>query len=103
MDYRDCARETYRDVDYLDPESVAHEIVCQHGGTLQAGIGPLVAVRIGDIQLCNCDGMDLVVGLGNDPLHCLLVLFREDGRHGGQGMVEPVAGGECLAGVHGRS
>lgn len=48
---------------------------------MQARVGPLVPVRIGNIQLCDGDGVDLVVLLGYSALDRLLILIGQDRRH----------------------
>lgn len=70
-----------RDVDQLQPEGVADQVVGQHGGALQARVGPLLRVRVGDVQLGHGDGMDLVRLLGHGALHRLLVLVGQDRGH----------------------
>lgn len=72
-----------RYVHHLKPECVSHQVVRQHHGTLQAGVGPSVLVRIGNVQLGDGDGEDLVRRLGDGALHRLLILVGENGRHGG--------------------
>lgn len=73
---------TYRNINQLDPICVAHEIVCQHDGTLEAGIGPFGRVGVGYIEPGDGDGMDLVGLLGYAALDRLLVVVAKDGRHG---------------------
>jgi hypothetical protein len=72
---------TYRNVHQLDPEGVAHQVVGQHGGALQARVRPCVPVRVGDVQLRDGDSEDLVVLLGHGALHRLLVLVGQDRGH----------------------
>lgn len=74
---------TYRYVHHLEPERVADQVVGQHDGALQACIGPSARVGIGNVQLGDGDGVDLVGRLGHGALHRLLVLVRENRRHGG--------------------
>lgn len=62
-----------RYVDQLEPECVPHRVVCQHNSALQSSVGPSVLVGIGNVQLGNGDGVDLVRRLGNGALHRLLV------------------------------
>jgi len=63
-----------RDVDHLDPKSVADEVVGEDYGALQAGILPSVVVWICNVQLCDSDSMDLVGSLGDLSLDILLVV-----------------------------
>lgn len=74
---------TNRYVDKLDPKCVAHQVVCQHRSTLQACICPVVPVWIGNVQLGDRNGVDLVRRLGYGALHCQLVLVGQDRGHGG--------------------
>lgn len=73
--------KTYRDVDQLDPERVADQIICEDSSTLQASIGPSLPVRVGNVQLCDRDGVDLVGRLGHRSFDSLLVVVGEDCRH----------------------
>jgi hypothetical protein len=80
-----CAQSsarTYRDVYHLQPEGVAHQVVRQHRGALQPGVGPSVLVWVRNVQLRDGDGEDLVRGFGHSALHRLLVLVGENRRHG---------------------
>jgi hypothetical protein len=43
------AGAAYRNVDHLQPEGVAHEVVGEDDGALQAGVGPSVRVGIGNV------------------------------------------------------
>jgi hypothetical protein len=72
-----------RDVDHLQPEGMADQIVGEHGSALQPRVGPSVPVGVGNVQFRNGDGVDLVRRLGDGALHRLLVLVRENRRHGG--------------------
>jgi len=72
---------TYRDVHQLDPEGVADQVVGQHNGALQPRVGPSVPIGVGNVQLGDGDGVDLVVLLGHVALHRLLVLVGKDRRH----------------------
>jgi hypothetical protein len=72
----------YRDVDHLDPKSVADKVVGEDYGALQAGILPSVVVWICNVQLCDSDSVDLVGSLGDLSLDILLVIVGQDGRHG---------------------
>jgi hypothetical protein len=74
---------TYRYVHQFQPESVADQVIRQYCSALQPSIGPSVLVRIGNIQLRNGDSVDLIRRLWNSALHRLLVLVRENRRHGG--------------------
>jgi hypothetical protein len=76
---------THRDVNHLQPKGVSHQVVGQDDGALQAGVGPFGLVRVCDKEAGDGNGVDLVVGLGDHALDRLLVLFVEDGRHGGGG------------------
>jgi hypothetical protein len=70
------------DVDQLDPKGVADQVVGQHGGALQARVGPSSPVlRVHDVQAGDGDGLDLVRGLGHGPLDRLLVGVGENGGH----------------------
>jgi hypothetical protein len=69
-------------VDQFQPERVADQVICEHCSALQPGVGPSVAVRVGNIQLRDGDSVDLVCRLGHGALHRLLVLVRENRRHG---------------------
>lgn len=64
----------YRDVDHLDPEGVADEIVGEDYGALEAGILPSGVVRICNVQFGDGYGMDLVGSLGHLALDILLVI-----------------------------
>jgi len=64
----------YRDVDHLDPEGVADEVVGEDYGALQAGILPSVVIRVCNVQLGDSDGVDLVGRLGDPSLDILLVI-----------------------------
>lgn len=72
-----------RNVDHLQPECVPHQVVREHHSPLQPGVGPSVTVWVGDVELGDCDGVNLVRGLGNSALHRLFVLIGENRRHGG--------------------
>lgn len=72
-----------RHIDHLDPECVAHQVVGEHRSALHAGVGPSVAVGIGDVQFGDCNCVDFVGGLGYCALDRLLVLFAQYGRHAG--------------------
>lgn len=74
---------TYRDIDQLDPEGMADEVIAEDRRALQTRVGPLVGVGVGDVKPRDGDGEDLVRGLGDGSLHGLLVGIAEDGRHGG--------------------
>lgn len=75
----------WRYVHQLKPECVPYQVVCQHDGALKPSISPSVPVRVGNIQLGDSDGVDLVGRLGHSALHCLLVLVGQDRGHGGEG------------------
>jgi hypothetical protein len=62
---------------------VSDQVVRQHHGALQPRISPSLPVGVGNVQLGDGDGVDLVRGLGHGALHHLLVLVREDRRHCG--------------------
>lgn len=89
---------TYRYVHHLKPESVANQVVCQHDSALQARVGPSVPVGVGNVQLCDGDGVDLVGRLGHGALHRLLVLVGENRRHCG-GFGDVGGGSGCGSGV----
>lgn len=89
-----------RYVDHLEPEGISDQVVGQHNGTLQARVGPSVPVGVGDIQLGDGDGVDLVARLGDGALDHLLVLIGQNGRHCGGGLqVVYVGGAEGVDGV----
>lgn len=71
------------DVDELDPEGVAHEVVGEDGGALQAGVLPLRAVGQGDVEFGDGDGVDLVGRFGDGALDRLLLVVAQDRGHGG--------------------
>lgn len=64
----------YRDVNHLDPESVADKIVGEDYSALEAGILPFVVVWVGNVQFGDSDSMDLVGSLGHLALDILLVV-----------------------------
>ena len=74
---------TYRYVYQLEPECVAHQVIRQHHGALEPGVGPSMPVGVGNVQLGDGDGVDLVRRLGHSAFHRLLVLVGENRRHGG--------------------
>jgi ActR/RegA family two-component response regulator len=64
-----------RDVHKLDEVGVAHKIIRQYRSALQAGKGPSPAVVwVGDVQLSNGNGVDLVGGFWHSALDSLLVV-----------------------------
>lgn len=65
---------TYRDVDHLDPEGIADQVIGEDYSALQAGILPSIVVWVGNVQLGHGDSMDLVGSLGHLPLDILLVV-----------------------------
>jgi hypothetical protein len=71
-----------RNIYELDPECIPHQVVSKDRRSLQSRVGPSVPIWVSNVQLRDCNCMDLVVGLGYRPLDCLLVLIGEDGRHG---------------------
>lgn len=75
---QEATAHTYRDVDQLDPEGVTDQIVRQHGRALEACVCPAGPVRVGNIQLGDGDGVDLVGRLGNGALDRQLVLVGQD-------------------------
>jgi len=77
------AAKCRRNIDKLEPERVAHQVVGQDRGALQAGGYPLSVVGEGDVEFGDGDGLDLVVGLGDGALDRLLVIVGEDGGHCG--------------------
>lgn len=70
-----------RNINHLYPVCVSHKIVCQHDGTLKAGIRPFRGVWVGYIEPGDGDGMDLVGLFGHAALDRLLVIVGKDGRH----------------------
>lgn len=71
-----------RYVHELEPEGMADEVIRQHHGTLQTSVRPSVTVGVGDVKFGDGDGVNLVSRLGHCALHRLLVLIRENRRHG---------------------
>ena len=69
------------DIDELEPEGVAHEVVGEDGGALQAGVLPLRAVGEGDVEFGDGDGVDLVGGFGDGALDRLLLVVAQDRGH----------------------
>ena len=69
------------DVHQLDPEGVAHEVVGEDRGALEAGVLPLWAAGEGDVEFGDRDGVDLVGGFGDGALDRLLLVVAEDRRH----------------------
>lgn len=63
-----------RDVDHLDPEGIADQVIGEDYSALQAGILPSIVVWVGNVQLGHGDSMDLVGSLGHLPLDILLVV-----------------------------
>jgi hypothetical protein len=80
---QETSAHTYRDVDQLEPEGITDQVVCQHGRALQACVRPVGPVRVGNVQLGDGDGVDLVGRLGDGALDRQLVLVRQDRGHGG--------------------
>ncbi len=73
-----------RDVDQFDPEGVPDEVVGEHGGPLEACIGPSVrAAGEDNVQTGDSYGLDLVGGFGDEAFDCLFVVIGEDGGHRG--------------------
>lgn len=64
-----------RDIHHLQPVCVADEVIRQHDGALQTGVGPSRLVGIGDVEPRDGDGLDLVGGLGHEALDRLLVVI----------------------------
>lgn len=83
MTWRSASPWTYRYIDQLQPESVSNCVVRQDSSALEACVGPPMLVGIGNVQLGDGDGMDLVGSLGDGALDRLLVFVREYRRHGG--------------------
>ncbi len=52
---------------------------------MQASVRPFRAVRVGDVELGDSDGMDLVGLLGHETLDGLAVVVIQNRRHGGGG------------------
>ena len=71
------------DVDELDPEGVADEVVGEDRGAVEAGVGPSLAVRVGDVEASDGDGVDFVRGFGDGAFDCLFFVVVEDGGHCG--------------------
>lgn len=69
-------------VDELHPEGVADGVVGQHGGALQTRVRPSRAVRVGDVEFGDGDGLDLVACFGDGALDDELLVFAEDRGHG---------------------
>jgi hypothetical protein len=70
-----------RDVNQFDPEGVSDQIVGEHSCSLQARIGPFVAIRVGDVEACDGDSLDLVRRFGHCPFDRLFIRLGEHGRH----------------------
>lgn len=49
-----------RDINQLDPVSVADKVVAEHNGSLQASICPFRAIGIGNVESRNGHSLDLV-------------------------------------------
>lgn len=79
--WRRGGKGTHRDVDQLQPESTADQIIRKHSRTLQTGINPSLRVGIGDIEPRDRDSMDLVGGFGDIALDGFFVGVSEDGGH----------------------
>jgi len=75
--------KTYRNVYQLNPEGVAHQVVGEHSSTLQPRVGPLMLLWVGNIELRNGHGVDLVVLLGHGALDRLLILVGQNRWHRG--------------------
>lgn len=68
----------WRYVHELDPKGVSDQVVGEHSGALQARVGPSLPVWIGNVELCDGNGVDLVGGLWDRSLDRLLVLVGQD-------------------------
>lgn len=100
----EASAHTYRDVDQLDPEGITDQVVRQHGRALQACVRPVGPVRVGNVQLGDGDGVDLVGRLGDGALDRQLVLVGQDRRHGGGAGAAAGAGALTMSrGVGGRA
>jgi hypothetical protein len=64
-----------RDVDQLDPECISHEIIREDSGALETSVRPSVAVRIGDVQTSDRDGLYFVRRLWDRALDRLLIVI----------------------------
>lgn len=81
------------DIHQFYPEGVAYEVVGEHCGALEAGVGPSCAVWVGDVQFCDGHRLDFVRSFGDGAFDGLLVFFREDGRHFRKGRRDVEGGG----------
>lgn len=67
-----------RDIDELEPEGVADEVIGEDDGALEAGVGPAVVGGRAAVELGDGDGVDLVAGFGDGPFDGLLVVVGEN-------------------------
>lgn len=65
-----------RDIHQLDPERVSDQVVGQHDCPLQTGVGPSIAVGMGNVETSNGDSLNLVGGLWNGAFDSLFVSLR---------------------------
>ena len=82
-DHPDLSKEgtTYRDVHHLQPVGMAYQVVREHDRPLESRVRPFRPIRVGDVEPCYADCLDLVRHLGYESFDCLLVLLAEDRRH----------------------
>lgn len=80
--------EAHRYIYHLDPICIPHQVVGEHGGTLQACVGPFLPVGVCDVEPGDSYGLNLVGLLGDDSLDGLLVLLAQDGGHSYRGRGE---------------
>lgn len=78
-----AARQTYGDINHLEPISVPDEVVGEHDSPLQARIRPFRFVWVSNVESSYRHGLDLVALLGDEAFDGLLVGIAKDGRHRG--------------------
>lgn len=87
----------WRDIHQFEPVCVADQVVGQHNGALQAGVGPFCAIGIRNVELGDGNGLNFVGLLRHEALDGVLVVVAEDGGHvcGGGGRSGAVAGAKA--------
>lgn len=68
----------WTDINELDPECIAYQVVREHCGSLESCVGPSVLIRMCHIQTCYGDCVDLVACLRYSTLDSLLVVIRQN-------------------------
>lgn len=79
--YHSSAGRRY--IDQFQPVCISYQIVGEYDSALQTGIRPFCRIWICDIQSRNGYGLDLVGMFWHHSPDGFLILFAEDGRHGG--------------------